>query len=43
MFFKDDNEEALHTYSICARGLGMLNGAYHLTDILPRDEAPRSA
>jgi predicted dithiol-disulfide oxidoreductase (DUF899 family) len=30
-----------HTYSCYARGLDMLNGAYHLLDLVPkgRDEA----
>jgi len=32
---QDDNEEVFHTDSIYARGLGMLNSAYHLTDIHP--------
>jgi predicted dithiol-disulfide oxidoreductase (DUF899 family) len=42
VLFKNDNDEAFPTHSICARGLGMLNGANHLTDVLPRDERAHS-
>ena len=40
VFHKPDAETVVHTYSTYARGLDMLNPAYHLMDILPkgRDE-----
>ncbi len=40
IFFKDANGDVFHTYSCYARGLDMLNGAYHYIDLLPkgRDE-----
>lgn len=40
VFVKDDNGNIYHTYSTYARGLDMLNGAYHYMDLLPkgRDE-----
>ena len=40
VFYKDDNGTVYHTYSCYARGLDMLNGAYHLLDLVPkgRDE-----
>ncbi len=40
VFFKDLEQEIFHTYSCYARGLDMLNGAYHLMDLTPngRDE-----
>lgn len=39
-FLKADDGSVLHTYSTFARGLDMINGAYHLMDIMPkgRDE-----
>jgi predicted dithiol-disulfide oxidoreductase (DUF899 family) len=39
--FTRDGEAIYHTYSCYSRGLDMLNGAYHLLDLLPkgRDEA----
>ncbi len=39
-FLKTPDGDILHTYSTFARGLDMLNGAYHLMDIAPkgRDE-----
>ena len=39
-FFQREGEKVFHTYSTFARGLDMLNGAYHLMDMLPkgRDE-----
>lgn len=39
--FVNDSEGLFHTYSAYARGLDMLNGAYHYLDIVPkgRDEA----
>ena len=41
VFFRDDAGAVFHTYSCYARGLDMLNGAYHYLDLTPkgRDEA----
>jgi len=41
VFFKDEAGAIFHTYSTYARGLDMLNGAYHILDLVPkgRDEA----
>jgi predicted dithiol-disulfide oxidoreductase (DUF899 family) len=41
VFAKDADGAIYHTYSCYARGLDMLNGAYHLLDLVPkgRDEA----
>jgi len=36
VFLRDDDGAIYHTYSCYARGLDMLNGAYHLLDIVPR-------
>jgi len=40
-FFKDQDGTVFHTYSCYARGLDMMNGAYHYLDLAPkgRDEA----
>ena len=40
VFHKDESGHIFHTYSCYARGLDMLNGAYHLLDLVPkgRDE-----
>jgi predicted dithiol-disulfide oxidoreductase (DUF899 family) len=40
VFRKDDHDVIFHTYSCYARGLDMLNGAYHHLDLVPkgRDE-----
>lgn len=40
VFYKDPRGNVFHTYSCYARGLDMLNGAYHYLDLLPkgRDE-----
>ncbi len=40
VFFQDGSGAVFHTYSCYARGLDMLNGAYHYMDLLPkgRDE-----
>ena len=40
VFAKDESGAVYHTYSCYARGLDMLNGAYHLLDLVPkgRDE-----
>jgi predicted dithiol-disulfide oxidoreductase (DUF899 family) len=41
VFFRDEAGAVFHTYSCYARGLDMLNGAYHYLDLTPkgRDEA----
>src|SRR5713226_9108462 len=41
VFCKDPGDSVFHTYSCYARGLDMLNGAYHYLDLVPkgRDEA----
>jgi predicted dithiol-disulfide oxidoreductase (DUF899 family) len=41
VFFKNDDGRIYHTYSTYARGLDMLNVAYHYMDLVPkgRDEA----
>ena len=40
VFYKDEQGELFHTYSCYARGVDMLNGAYHYLDLAPkgRDE-----
>jgi predicted dithiol-disulfide oxidoreductase (DUF899 family) len=40
VFYKDADGTVFHTYSCYARGLDMLNGAYHYLDLVPkgRDE-----
>jgi predicted dithiol-disulfide oxidoreductase (DUF899 family) len=40
VFFKDDSGQVFHTYSCYARGLDMMNAAYHYLDLVPkgRDE-----
>ncbi|MGI9335152.1 MAG: DUF899 domain-containing protein [Gammaproteobacteria bacterium] len=40
VFYKNEQEEVFHTYSCYARGLDILNSAYHLMDLAPkgRDE-----
>jgi predicted dithiol-disulfide oxidoreductase (DUF899 family) len=40
VFYKDGDGQVFHTYSCYARGLDMLNGAYHYLDLVPkgRDE-----
>ena len=40
VFYKNPEGEVFHSYSCYARGLDMLNGAYHYLDLLPkgRDE-----
>ena len=35
VFIRDDDDNIFHTYSCYARGLDMLNGAYHLIDLTP--------
>ena len=41
VFFRDPNGGIFHTYSCYARGLDMMNAAYHYLDLVPkgRDEA----
>jgi predicted dithiol-disulfide oxidoreductase (DUF899 family) len=41
VFYKDQHGEVFHTYSTYARGIDMVNGAYHYLDLVPkgRDEA----
>ncbi len=41
VFYQDETGSIFHTYSCYARGLDMLNGAYHFLDLVPqgRDEA----
>ena len=41
VFYRDGDGAIYHTYSTYARGLDMVNGAYHLLDLVPkgRDEA----
>lgn len=43
VFYRDDAGGLFHTYSAYARGIDMINGAYHLLDLVPngRDEAGR--
>lgn len=45
VFFKDDAGSIFHTYSTYARGLDMVNVAYHYLDLVPkgRDEGDRGA
>jgi len=45
VFSKDEKGNIFHTYSCYARGLDMLNGAYHALDLMPkgRDEAGLSS
>jgi predicted dithiol-disulfide oxidoreductase (DUF899 family) len=40
VFYKDESGTVFHTYSCYARGIDMLNGAYHYLDLVPkgRDE-----
>ena len=40
VFCMDEQGSVFHTYSCYSRGLDMLNGAYHLLDLVPkgRDE-----
>ena len=40
VFYKDSSGAVFHTYSCYARGIDMLNGAYHFLDLVPkgRDE-----
>jgi predicted dithiol-disulfide oxidoreductase (DUF899 family) len=43
VFYRDPGGALFHTYSTYARGLDMLNGTYHLLDLVPkgRDEGGR--
>jgi predicted dithiol-disulfide oxidoreductase (DUF899 family) len=40
VFYQDENGNIFHTYSAYARGIDMVNGAYHFLDLVPkgRDE-----
>jgi len=40
VFYRDPSGAVFHTYSSCARGIDMLNTAYHYLDLVPkgRDE-----
>ena len=44
VFYENEQGEIFHTYSCYARGLDMLNGAYHYMDLVPKgrdeDELP---
>jgi predicted dithiol-disulfide oxidoreductase (DUF899 family) len=44
VFSKDDSGAVFHTYSTYARGIDMLNTAYHFLDLVPkgRDEDPKA-
>jgi predicted dithiol-disulfide oxidoreductase (DUF899 family) len=41
VFFRDDDDKIFHTYSAYARGIDMVNAAYHYLDLVPkgRDES----
>ena len=43
VFVKDESGGVFHTYSTYARGIDMLNAAYHYLDLVPkgRDEEGR--
>ena len=43
VFYKDTTGRVFHTYSAYARGIDMVNAAYHYLDLLPkgRDEGGR--
>ncbi|MGH2497843.1 MAG: DUF899 domain-containing protein [Ktedonobacteraceae bacterium] len=36
VFYKDENGAVFHTYSCYARGIDMMNAAYHYLDLVPR-------
>ncbi len=40
VFYQDESGAVFHTYSCYARGIDMMNGAYHYLDLVPkgRDE-----
>jgi len=42
VFYQDSNGDVFHTYSCYARGIEVLNGTYHVLDLMPkgRDEDP---
>jgi len=44
VFYQDERGKVFHTYSAYARGVDMMNGAYHYLDLTPkgRDEANQS-
>ena len=35
MFYRDEKGKIFHTYSCFARGLDMMNAAYHYLDLTP--------
>ena len=37
VFYKDSTGRVFHTYSTYARGLDMVNAAYHYLDLTPKD------
>jgi hypothetical protein len=37
--YKDETGEVFHTYSCHARGIDMVNGAYHFLDLVPKGRA----
>jgi len=43
VFYKDERGAIFHAYSTYARGIDMLNGTYHILDLVPkgRDEDPQ--
>jgi predicted dithiol-disulfide oxidoreductase (DUF899 family) len=43
VFYKDERGDVFHTYSTYERGIDMLNGTYHVLDLVPmgRSEDPR--
>lgn len=42
VFYKNENGDIFHTYSCYARGLDMLNGAYHFLDLVPKGRDERA-
>ena len=43
LFFRDGDGTVFHTYSCYARGLDMLNGAYHILDLAPKGKLVAAA
>jgi len=41
IFYKDDDGAIFHTYSCYARGLDMMNAAYHWLDLMPKGRKER--
>ena len=42
VFYKNERGEVFHTYSCYARGIDMVNGAYHFLDLVPKGRDWRS-